>query len=139
MLVACGKARCLQVDDLAAFTQHVRAGYESTMPMFLGGHSMGSLTSIHLALRDQAAWDGLILGTATVDVEWNWFLKSVPLTLHQHFSTPIAYTANTFQYNLASFCKKHMMVWMSWNAEMTQRGPYDGIGQVGAMDRGARG
>ena len=36
---------------------------------------MGSLTSIHVALRDQAAWDGLILGTATVDVEWNWFLK----------------------------------------------------------------
>lgn len=36
---------------------------------------MGSLTCIHLALRDQAAWDGLILGTATVDVEWNWVLK----------------------------------------------------------------
>lgn len=65
----------LQVDDLIAFTKKIRAEYELSMPMFLGGHSMGSLTSIHVALRDQAAWDGLILGTATVDVEWNWFLK----------------------------------------------------------------
>lgn len=63
------------VDDLAAFTKSVRADYDSALPMFLGGHSMGSLASIHLVLRDQAAWDGLILGTATVDVEWNWFLK----------------------------------------------------------------
>ena len=68
----------LQVDDLAAFTKHVRADYHSTMPMYLAGHSMGSLTCIHLSLRDQAAWDGLILGTATVDVEWNWVLKYDP-------------------------------------------------------------
>lgn len=65
----------MQVDDLIAFTKKIRADYDISMPMFLGGHSMGSLTSIHVALRDQAAWDGLILGTATVDVEWNWFLK----------------------------------------------------------------
>lgn len=64
-----------QVDDFMAFTKKIRASYDLSLPMFLGGHSMGSLTCIHLALRDQAAWDGLILGTATVDVEWNWVLK----------------------------------------------------------------
>ena len=65
----------LQVDDLEAFRKRVRGDYDPKLPKFIGGHSMGSLASIHCALRDQAAWDGLILGTATVDVEWNWFLK----------------------------------------------------------------
>ena len=26
-------------------------------------------------LHEQAAWDGVILGTATIDVEWNWLLR----------------------------------------------------------------
>lgn len=63
------------VDDLVAFTKSVRADHDPALPAFLGGHSMGSLASIHAVLRDQAAWEGLILGTATVDVEWNWLLK----------------------------------------------------------------
>ena len=53
--------------------------YDSGLPTFLGGHSMGSLASIHVALRDQAAWSGVILGTATVDVEWNWLLRYLAL------------------------------------------------------------
>lgn len=65
----------LQVDDFLAFTKSIKAGYDLALPMYLGGHSMGSLACIHVALQDQAAWDGLILGTATVDVEWNWVLK----------------------------------------------------------------
>ena len=36
---------------------------------------MGALTALHAVLRDQSAWDGIVLGTATIDVEWNWFLK----------------------------------------------------------------
>ena len=36
---------------------------------------MGALTALHAVLRDQAPWDGIVLGTATIDVEWNWFLK----------------------------------------------------------------
>lgn len=65
----------MQVDDLVLFANLIRKEYTTQMPMFLGGHSMGSLASIHAALRDQAAWDGLVLGTATVDVEWNWVLR----------------------------------------------------------------
>ena len=65
----------MQVDDLILFASKVRELYSSKTPMFLGGHSMGSLASIHVALRDQAQWDGLVLGTATVDVEWNWTLR----------------------------------------------------------------
>ena len=65
----------MQVDDLVAFSKSVKTNYDTGTPMFLGGHSMGALASIHTALRDQTAWDGLVLGTATVDVEWNWMLR----------------------------------------------------------------
>lgn len=65
----------LQVDDYAGFAKSIKTGYDAGTPVFLGGHSMGSLASIHLALRDQSAWAGLVLGTATVDVEWNWLLR----------------------------------------------------------------
>ena len=68
-----------QVDDLVLFASTVKKLYSSKTPMFLGGHSMGSLASIHVALRDQAQWDGLVLGTATVDVEWSWTLRWISI------------------------------------------------------------
>ena len=67
-----------------AFTKHIKTRYDSSVPVFLGGHSMGSLASIHVALRDQTAWDGLVLGTATVDVEWNWLLRCASLAITTH-------------------------------------------------------
>lgn len=38
---------------------------------------MGGLTALHAVLRDQSVWDGVVLGTATIDVEWTWFLKCI--------------------------------------------------------------
>ena len=63
------------MDDLLAFSKHVRLGSKAGMPVYVGGQSMGALTALHAVLRDQSAWDGIVLGTATIDVEWNWFLK----------------------------------------------------------------
>lgn len=63
------------MDDYIGFTKSVKTDYDAGLPMFIGGHSMGSLASIHVALRDQTAWSGIVLGTATVDVEWNWMLR----------------------------------------------------------------
>ena len=63
------------MDDLLAFSKHIRLGCKAGAPVFVGGQSMGALTALHAVLRDQSAWDGIVLGTATIDVEWNWFLK----------------------------------------------------------------
>lgn len=67
----------MQVDDLLAFSKEVRLQYPAGMPSFVGGQSMGALAALHAVLRDQAAWDGIVLGTATIDVEWNWLLRCV--------------------------------------------------------------
>ena len=64
-----------QVDDLVDFAAHVRAKSPSDMSFFLGGHSMGALMALHAALQKQNAWHGLVLGTATVDVEWKPLLR----------------------------------------------------------------
>ena len=50
-----------QVDDFAAFGKEVRTQHDAGVPMFIGGHSMGALAAIHLALRDQSGWAGLVL------------------------------------------------------------------------------
>ena len=63
------------MDDLLAFSKHVRLGSKAGTPVYVGGQSMGALTALHAVLRDQSAWDGIVLGTATIDVEWNWFLR----------------------------------------------------------------
>ena len=65
----------LQVDDLLAFSKHIRLRYRAGLPAFVGGQSMGALTALHAVLRDQSTWDGIVLGTATIDVEWTWFLR----------------------------------------------------------------
>ncbi len=65
----------MQVDDLLAFSKHTRLRYKAGLPAFVGGQSMGALAALHAVLRDQSAWDGIVLGTATIDVEWTWFLK----------------------------------------------------------------
>ena len=67
--------RLVQVDDLLAFSKHTRLRYKAGLPAFVGGQSMGALAALHAVLRDQSAWDGIVLGTATIDVEWTWFLK----------------------------------------------------------------
>ncbi|KAK9805999.1 hypothetical protein WJX73_002649 [Symbiochloris irregularis] len=62
-------------DDWQAYAAETRQQYAAELPCFIGGHSMGSLTSILVVLRDQSLWAGLICCSATVDVEWNWFLR----------------------------------------------------------------
>ena len=69
--------KLVQVDDLLAFSKHVRLRYQPGLPVFVGGQSMGGLTALHAVLRDQSVWDGVVLGTATIDVEWTWFLKCI--------------------------------------------------------------
>jgi len=63
-----------QVDDYAEFAGDVRAKFASgagAPPAFAAGQSMGGLLATHLVLRDQAAWAGLILCSAAIDLEWN--------------------------------------------------------------------
>ena len=72
-MVLCGE----QVDDWASYSQQTRAHYAPDLPCFIGGHSMGSLTSILVVLQEPAPWAGLVCCSATVDVEWNWFLRWV--------------------------------------------------------------
>ena len=64
----------MQVNDWTAYTDEVRGQYPG-LPCFIGGHSMGALTSVLVVLQDQSLWQGLVCCSATVDVEWNWFLK----------------------------------------------------------------
>lgn len=66
-----------QVDDLLAFSKEIRLQHNARLPAFVGGQSMGALAALHAVLRDQSAWDGIILGTATIDVEWTPLLRSV--------------------------------------------------------------
>ena len=77
-----GLAECAilgaQVDDLGQVGRHVCDQYPAGTPMFVGGQSMGALTSLHLMLRDESPWRGVVLGTATIDVEWNWVLRYRP-------------------------------------------------------------
>ncbi len=61
------------MDDYADYAGDVRARYAgaTSPPAFAAGQSMGGLLATHLVLRDQAAWDGLILCSAAIDLEWN--------------------------------------------------------------------
>ncbi len=63
------------MDDLLAFSKEVRLQYSSSIPVFIGGQSMGALAALHAVLRDQRPWAGLILGTATIDVEMSTLLR----------------------------------------------------------------
>lgn len=65
----------LQVDDAQSIAEGVRARYEAGTPCIAAGQSMGGLIATHLVLRDQAAWAGLILCSAAIDVEWNLVLR----------------------------------------------------------------
>ena len=62
-----------QVDDYAEYAREVRErfGGAAGTPAFAAGQSMGGLLATHLVLRDQAAWAGLILCSAAIDIEWN--------------------------------------------------------------------
>ncbi len=65
------------MDDLLAFSKDVKLQYSSRLATFVGGQSMGSLAALHAVLRDQSAWDGIILGTATIHVEMTWLLRLI--------------------------------------------------------------
>eukprot|EP00884_Botryococcus_braunii_P004277 jgi/Botrbrau1/13850/Bobra.0056s0086.2 len=59
------------VDDLQNFAAAIRERYSGRYPMFIGGHSMGALTAIYTALRDQSVWSGVVVCSGALDVEWN--------------------------------------------------------------------
>ena len=61
----------MQVDDLLQYAAEVRQELPVGLPCFLGGHSMGALTSVHAALRDQCKWHGLLCCSGAIDVERN--------------------------------------------------------------------
>ncbi|CUF08919.1 monoglyceride lipase, putative [Bodo saltans] len=59
------------VDDTQAFVKRImtlRYGL-SQLPKFLIGHSMGGLISVHLALRDQTFWNGIILSAPALEAD----------------------------------------------------------------------
>ena len=61
------------MDDYAEYAREVRErfGGATGTPAFAAGQSMGGLLATHLVLRDQAAWAGLILCSAAIDIEWS--------------------------------------------------------------------
>lgn len=46
------------------------------IPMFIGGHSLGGMIAPLVCLRNQALWNGLLLLSPSLDVEWTWILKT---------------------------------------------------------------
>ncbi len=63
------------MDDAEAFARSARERYQAGAPCFSAGQSLGGLVATHLALRDRAAWAGLILCSAAIDVEWNLVMR----------------------------------------------------------------
>ncbi len=59
------------MDDLQKFAADVRERYAGKYPMFIGGHSMGALTAIYTALKDQNVWSGVVVCSGALDVDWN--------------------------------------------------------------------
>ncbi len=81
----------LQVDDCIDFSKEIREKTGPSVPHFIGGQSMGGLVAALVALQDQSVWDGLILCSAAMDVEWTPMLRFVQATpgnkLCQHSQT----------------------------------------------------
>lgn len=71
----------MQVDDLLQYVADIRQELPLGLPIFLGGHSMGALTSVHAALRDQTPWHGLIVCSGAIDVERNLSMRCSPAPL----------------------------------------------------------
>lgn len=59
------------MQHFAAYIREKYGGENPRYPMFIGGHSMGALTAITAALRDQSVWAGVIVCSGALDVEWN--------------------------------------------------------------------
>ena len=49
--------------------------YKDSIPMFIGGHSLGGLISALVCLRAQQGWQGLLLCSPLIDVEWTPLLR----------------------------------------------------------------
>lgn len=62
-------------DDVYAFRDQVKLGYIQMPPIFIAGHSMGGLIASLTAIRQQDAWNGLIIHSALLDVEWTLALR----------------------------------------------------------------
>lgn len=62
------------IDDVYTHVAEIKKKY-SSMPMFVGGHSMGGLVASHVLLKEQDIWSGLILTSAAIDVHWNPILR----------------------------------------------------------------
>ncbi len=43
----------------------------SSLPLFMGGNSLGGLVASYVALERPTAFAGLILQSPAIDVEWN--------------------------------------------------------------------
>ena len=69
------------MEDFAALGDHARRDlelrYDTAPPMFLGGHSLGTLVSCMTCLRDQGRWAGLILIAPAMDVDMSLSLRRV--------------------------------------------------------------
>ncbi|GAB4818831.1 hypothetical protein N2152v2_005877 [Parachlorella kessleri] len=67
------------VEDFAGLGEHARHDlelrYGAAPPMFLGGHSLGTLVSCMTCLRDQERWAGLILIAPAMDVDMSLSLR----------------------------------------------------------------
>lgn len=44
-------------------------------PMFIGGHSLGGLVASRACIQDQSQWNGLLLSSPLLDVEWTLMLR----------------------------------------------------------------
>lgn len=62
------------VCDAAAASDAVKSA-PSSIPFFIGGHSLGGLVAALTCLKDQSRWKGLLISAPAIDVEWTPILK----------------------------------------------------------------
>lgn len=75
-MLTCSVLTCavLQVDDADKVLDVLKEQVPG-VPVFLAGNSLGSLVAMNVALRHKAAFAGLVMQSALVDVEWTTVLK----------------------------------------------------------------
>jgi acylglycerol lipase len=68
------------VDDFVSLAESARSVSEippnrKSIPIFLGGHSLGGLVAAMAVLRNQSAYAGLLLSSPAINVEWTPLLR----------------------------------------------------------------